>query len=252
MESTRHPLRWIAPIAYVASLDGFLVLAGLASTFDPDSTGMFDAGFAVLSFCALAAFVASVGQCIVLYARKADDRLAFSRRAMLLAKLGLIPFFCLGGLIMMFLLLLSLHPVLAVVGWVSVPIALTVGWITMMGGSLWAIAYAGGLRAERRISTGECVAHITLQLFFFADVVDAIVLFVRGRKREKGGMEPAGSGTPFGAAPPNQPGGFAPPYSPGAAPAAQACPTSYPPTSPPAYPQAISTPHPSDQTQNQR
>lgn len=249
MEQTRRPLRWIAPIAYVASLDGFLVLAVLSSTFDPDSTGMFDAGFAVLSFCVLAAFVASVVQCIVLYARKADSRLVFSRRAMLLAKLGLIPFFCMGGLIMMFLLLLSLHPVLAVVGWVSAPIAMTVGWITMMGGSLWAIAYAGGLRAEKRISTGECVAHIVLQLFFFADVVDAIVLFVRGRKREKG---PAAAATPYGAAFPSQPGGFAPPYPPGTVPPAQAYQPTYPPTAPPPYSQGTPAPLPPDQRQDPR
>ncbi|RDB61969.1 hypothetical protein C1878_09105 [Gordonibacter sp. 28C] len=249
MESTRHPLRWIAPIAYVASINGILVLVGLSIELDPESTGMFDAGFAALGLCTAIAYVGGIVECIVLFAREAEGRLAFARRATLLVKLGLIPFFCLGGLIMAMLMLLSLHPVMAMLGWVSLPFAAAIGWITMMGGSLWAIAYAGGLRAEKRISTGECVAHIVLQLFFFADVVDAIVLFVRGRKREKG---PAAAATPYGAAFPSQPGGFAPPYPPGTVPPAQAYQPTYPPTAPPPYSQGTPAPLPPDQRQDPR
>lgn len=185
MGNARHPLRWIAPAAYVASINGFLVLVGLSVELDPESTGMFDPGFTVLGLCAFAAYVAGIVECIVLFARKAEGRLAFARRAMLLVKLGLIPFFCLGGLIMALLLVLSLHPVMAMLGWVSLPFALATGWITLMGGSVYAIAYAAGLRGDGRISTGECAVHIIAQTMFFVDVADIIVLFFRGRALER-------------------------------------------------------------------
>lgn len=185
MGTVRHPLRWIAPIGYIASINGMLVLVGLSTEFDPESTGMFDGGFTVLGLCALAAFVAGIAECIVLFARKADGRLAFARRAMLLVKLGLVPFFCLGGLIMALLLVLSLHPVMAMLGWVSLPFAAATGWIVLMGGSAYSIAYAAGLRGDRRISTGECAVHIIAQTMFFADVIDMIALFFRGRALER-------------------------------------------------------------------
>ena len=86
---------------------------------------------------------------------------------------------------MALLMLLSLHPVMAMLGWVSLPFALAVGWITLMGGSVYAIANAAGLRGGGRMSTGECAAHIILQAFFFADVIDALVLFFRGRRLER-------------------------------------------------------------------
>ena len=185
MDNARHPLRWIAPAAYVASINGILVLVGLSFELDPESTGMFDAGFAALGLCAAAAYVGGIVECIVLFARRAAGRLAFARRAMLLVKLGLVPFFCLGGFIMAVLMLLSLHPVMAMIGWVSMPFAAAVGWITLMGGSVWAIAYAQGLRGDERISTGESVVHSIAQVLFFWDVVDALVLFFRGRGLER-------------------------------------------------------------------
>lgn len=185
MGNARHPLRWIAPAAYVASINGLLVLVGFSVELDPQSTGVFDAGFTALGLCAVAAYAASLAECAVLFARKAEGRLAFARRAMLLVKLGLVPFFCLGGLIMALLMLLSLHPVMAMLGWISLPFAAAVGWLVLTGGSLWAIAYAAGLRGSGRISAGECIVHIVLQAFFFADVIDALVLFFRGRRLER-------------------------------------------------------------------
>ncbi len=56
-------------------------------------------------------------------------------------------------------------------------------------GYLFLVEFGGRKPAEwrgsRRISTGECAAHIALQTFFFADVVDALVLFFRGRALER-------------------------------------------------------------------
>lgn len=193
MGNARHPLRWIAPAAYVASINGILVLVWLSMEIDPEGTGLFDPGFTALGLCALVAYIVGVAECVALFARKAEGRLAFARRAMLLVRLGLIPFFCLGGLIMALLMLLSLHPVMAMLGWVSLPFAAATGWITLMGGSAYAIAYAAGLRGSGRISAGECAAHIVLQAFFFADVVDALVLFFRGRALER---RPGGSAIP--------------------------------------------------------
>lgn len=56
-------------------------------------------------------------------------------------------------------------------------------------GYLFLVEFGGRKPAEwrgsRRISTGECAAHIVLQTFFFADVVDALVLFFLGRALER-------------------------------------------------------------------
>lgn len=180
----KRPLRWIIPVAYVLSLDSFLLLILFSSAFNLDGAGALESTLTALTITGGILLVANIVQCIVLHATNAPYRRTFSRRVMLLMKIGLIPFFLLGGLVMSFLMLLSIHPVLAFVGWMSLPLAGAIGWAAMMSGSAWAIAYALGLYRDRLMSAGECVAHVLLQLFFFADVIDAIVLFVRGRKKE--------------------------------------------------------------------
>lgn len=181
---SRHPLRWIIPIAYVLVMNGFVVLAVASMLFDTDIWGAFDPILNFLSLSALILMIANTVECIVIHARGAEGRRAFSRRVMLLLKLGLIPFFCLGACIIVVFTLLLIHPVLAAAGIITVPFALIIGWFVMMSGSLWAIAYVLGLRRDNLLYTSECVAHFILQLVFFLDVADTIGLFVRGRKLE--------------------------------------------------------------------
>lgn len=182
--NTRHPWRWIIPVAYILVLDSFLALALLSPVIDPESTGMYGAVLGPLSIAAAVLFAATLTECIVLHATNAPCRRTFARRVMLLTKIGLLPFFILGELVMAALMILSIHPVLAVTGWIAIPFATAIGWAAMMGGSIWAMSYALGLYRDGLISGGECTVHVVLQVFFFADVVDAIILFVRGRKKE--------------------------------------------------------------------
>ncbi len=185
MKETASPWRWAAPLAYIAAIDGFAAWAFFSGTLDPDAAdGAGGWPLAALAVLAVLAIAASAAVAAVSVARGGVVRRTFLRRAALAVKLGLIPFFILGGLVMAFLLLLSIHPVLAMAGWFAVPIAALVGWLVLLGGSVWPIAYAVSLRRASLVSTGECAVHVLLQLCFFADVADAIVLFARGRSRE--------------------------------------------------------------------
>lgn len=180
----KHPMRWIIPIAYVLALAGFLVLLLVPADANLKDSGAVDGVLGTLTAAGAILLLANIVECVVLHASSAPYRRTFSRRAMLLMKLGLIPFFCFGGLMMGVLLLLSIHPVLAVAGWMGALFAAAIGWMVMMSGSVWAIAYAVGLYRDGLMSGGECVVHVLLQFFFVADVIDGIVLFFRGRKKE--------------------------------------------------------------------
>lgn len=174
-------LRWIVPVAYVAVADS------LALPLVVDGSGQLtDAVLPAQISCIAALLVANLVQCAVMHARKAPLRRAFSRRAMLLVKLGLVPFYCLGALLVAYSALIALHPVLFLAGMLLVPLLIACGWLAMMGGSAWAIAYAVGLCRDGRISVVECVVHVISQLVLVADVVSAVVLFARGRKLKDG------------------------------------------------------------------
>ena len=104
-----------------------------------------------------------------------------TRAIMLTFKIGLIPFFIIGGIMIAVFLVVGLHPVLAMFGWGLAAFMGILGWLTLITGSAWSIATAVQLRRLRQIGTGEMAAHIVLQLFFVADVIDAIVLFSRSK-----------------------------------------------------------------------
>lgn len=118
---------------------------------------------------------------IIAAVSKAPETLRTTRAIMLTFKLGLIPFFVLGGIMEGLFILVGFHPVLLGFGWLIAIMLGILGWLTVLTGSTWSIATAIQLRRLRVISAGEMVAHIVLSLFFVADVVDAIVLFIRSK-----------------------------------------------------------------------
>ena len=172
-------VRWIVPIGYVAA--SLLLLVPVVLYANGGDGGRLQSA---AELCVLLLMVANIVQCLAMHVCKAPGRRVFSRCALLLIKLGLIPFFCMGALAVAFSALLALHPVLFMAGLFMTPLLLACGWLAMMGGSCWAMAYALGLRRDGLISTGECAVHVVAQLFFVADVADGIVLFVRGRRLE--------------------------------------------------------------------
>ena len=126
--------------------------------------------------------LASIVLGIVVAARRNADGLRTTRAIMLMFKLGLVPFFILGGIAELVLFITGFHPILVGFGWVLAFLGGVLGWITMVSGSVWAIATAAKMRRLGRITTGELVAHVILQLIFVADFIDAIVLYISSKK----------------------------------------------------------------------
>lgn len=119
---------------------------------------------------------------IIVAARKDPDALSVTRAIMLTYKIGLIPFFILGGVIELLCIVGGFHPVLIGFMW-TIGLGLGVlGWLTVMSGSIWTIAAAIKAKRSAMISSGECTLYIILSVFFVADVVGSIVLFVRSRR----------------------------------------------------------------------
>ncbi|WP_139653469.1 hypothetical protein [Raoultibacter phocaeensis] len=180
----KHPLRWIIPIAYVVSLDGCVALFLVGAFFELEESNAFETAVVALMGIGGILLIASIVECIVLHAVNAPYRQTFSRRIMLLTKVGLVPFFCLYGFALAILIVGSTDPLLATTSRLSIFAAVLIGWTAMMGGSAWAIAYAFSLYREKLMCAGEFVVHTLLQLIFFADFFDALVLFAVGRARE--------------------------------------------------------------------
>lgn len=176
------PAWWIVPIAFVVVTMGSLILSFVLSStnneFASNLMMVTIVGGLLLGF-------ANITQALVMGLSKRPQCLPFARRALLLIKLAFVPLFLMGGLAIVVMSLMIIHPVLAAIPLIAIPPMLVFGWFLLAAGSSWTFVYAIGLARERRILPGECVAHCILSLFFVADVVDAIVLFVRGRKRDQ-------------------------------------------------------------------
>ena len=114
------------------------------------------------------------------------DRLKFLN-CMLIIKLALIPFHVLGGLCIALAILFMFSPVVIMVA-VGPAIALTfsvAGWIILLFGSPYSIAYIIKASRDRIHPEGMCVAAFVAQYFFVLDVVSAVYLALRDRKRRK-------------------------------------------------------------------
>ncbi len=119
---------------------------------------------------------------IIVAARKDSDALSTTRAIMLTFKLALIPFFILGGIIEFICIIGGFHPILVGFTWVIGFGLGVLGWLTVMSGSIWTIATAVKAKRSAIISSGECALYIVLSIFFVADVVGSIILFVRSRR----------------------------------------------------------------------
>jgi len=132
----------------------------------------------------------SAVECFVIHGNRLAGRRTFSRQVMLLNKLGMIPVFIAGSLLLLLLGFLIMFP--GGIGAITIiPVMVFLGWVLMMCGSAWGIAYVAGLRRDGVISGGLCVLHIVMQCFFVLDVVSAIILFAAYRKYDLGRAAPA-------------------------------------------------------------
>lgn len=248
-----NPLCWIVPIGYVAALDGLAAtLAAVGFVDDAKFEGLIEVLINTCGLLALGFFFANIVLSIVLGVRGGAGRRAFLRKSMLLVKLGLIPFFLFGALVMLAMAAISVLPMFAMLGVMFLPLLAVLGWLIMAGGSSWSIAYAARMRRDGLISGSECALHIVLQLLFVADVADAIALFVRGRSLEQRAQTPPPSTPaphPAGASPVLTAPGAAPAPAFPAAPAAPSAPVAAavpppPPSAAPAQPVAAAPTQP--------
>lgn len=175
--------RWIVPVLTVLVTTGSLVV--LLAAPDDGDFGM--ALVALLFLGGPSLGIAAVVQAVAMSVRTSPGALPFFRRAMLLVKLGLVPLYLFGALLVLFAGLMAVHPVLAA----ALPLftiagpLVTYGWVMVALCSAWTLAYAVGLWRAGGIGAGECAAYCVLSFFFVADVVCAVVLFARGRPRER-------------------------------------------------------------------
>lgn len=181
---SRGVARWIVPVLTVLVTSGSIVAILLVPTGSSDALVLTLLGAMFVG--GLACAVATVVQAVVMAVRRRPATLPFLRRAMLLVKLGLVPFYLAGALVVLLAGVMAIHPVLAValpLLTIAAPLVMF-GWVIMACCSAWTIAYALGLGRAGGMSAGECAVYCILSFFFVADVACAVVLFVRGRSRE--------------------------------------------------------------------
>lgn len=179
---------WIAAIGMVLLCYGtFIGTAIVGSLLGEPATGPYASSAEDMTTAVFCGFLIAVPVmqviCIIFgilaATNKETDTVRTTRLIMLVVKLSLIPFFIIGGITIAMFILAGIHPVLIAFGWGTAAFMAICGWFTVISGSVWSIATAVQLHRAHRISSGETALHIILQFFFVADVVDAIVLFVR-------------------------------------------------------------------------
>lgn len=181
--SVPEAARWIVPTLTVLAMSGTTVLFALFPFGSEDAmlevmlTVVFGGGFVLAG--------ANIVQAVVMAVSKRSGYLAFSRRAMLLVKLGLVPFYLAGAVLIALLWAMSILPFGMFLPFVAIGPLVTFGWVVVACCSAWTFVYAVGLWRAGLLSAGACAASCILSLFFVADVVCAIVLFACGRKRER-------------------------------------------------------------------
>lgn len=104
-------------------------------------------------------------------------------RAMVM-KLLLIPFFAAN-----FWLGLAGAVVFFLGGMILTVLALFTAWVTLIATSADTIKALTAMRREGRLTTGQMVKHIVLQLIFCADVIDAIALWLHRDRDVPAGFE---------------------------------------------------------------
>lgn len=184
-EPARKPgiSRWIVPVLTVLAMSGTTAVFVLVSFAEDDvAVGVL---VAVAFGGGLVLAVANVVQAVVMAVSKRAGLLAFSRRAMLLVKLGLAPFYLVGAVLIAALGVMSILPFGIMLPFVAIGPLVTFGWAVLACCSAWTFVYAAGLWRAGLLSSSACVASCVLSLFFVADVACAVVLFACGRKRER-------------------------------------------------------------------
>lgn len=193
MEQSHRPMptglrvsSWIIAIATIVACYVPLLLLGIGGSAETASDSILDAAINTSLTIVPLLQIVNLILGIIVVVRKDSDALSVTRAIMLTYKLGLIPFFILGGIIEVLCIIGGFHPILVGFMWVIGFGLAILGWLAVMSGSIWTIATAVKAKRSAFISSGECALYIVLSLFFVADVVGSIVLFVRSKRKKTG------------------------------------------------------------------
>lgn len=196
MEQNHRPMptalrvsSWIIAIATIVACYVPLLLLGVGGLAETASDSILDAAVNTSLTIVPILQIANLILGIIVAVRKDSDALSITRAIMLTYKLGLIPFFILGGIIEVLCIIGGFHPILVGFMWVIGFGLGILGWFAVMSGSIWTIATAVKAKRSTLISSGECALYIVLSLFFVADVVGSIVLFVRSKQPKTGAQD---------------------------------------------------------------
>ena len=196
MEQSHRPMpkglrisSWIIAIATIVACYVPLLFLGAGGSAEAASVDSFNESDSVLDTATMISLtivpllqITNLILGIVVAVRKDSDALSVTRAIMLTYKLGLIPLFILGGMIEALCIIGGFHPILVGFMWVVGFVLGVAGWFAVMSGSIWTIATAVKAKRFALISSGECALYIVLSIFFVADVVGSIILFVRSKR----------------------------------------------------------------------
>lgn len=177
---------WIIAIATIVACYIPLLLLGVGDLEETASDSILDAAINTSLTIVPLLQIVNLVLGIIVAVRKDSDALSVTRAIMLTYKLGLIPFFILGGIIEVLCIIGGFHPILVGFMWVIGFGLAILGWLAVMSGSIWTIATAVKAKRSTTITSGECALYVVLSLFFVADVVGSIVLFVRSKQPKTG------------------------------------------------------------------
>ena len=193
MEQSHRPMptglrvsSWIIAIATIVACYVPLLLLGIGGSAETASDSILDASINTSLMIVPLLQIINLILGIIVAVRKDSDALSVTRAIMLTYKLGLIPFFILGGIIEVLCIIGGFHPILVGFMWVIGFGLAILGWLAVMSGSIWTIATAVKAKRSTTITSGECALYIVLSLFFVADVVSSIVLLVRSKRPKTG------------------------------------------------------------------
>lgn len=177
---------WIIAIATIVACYVPLLLLGAGDLVDAASDSILDTAIDTSLTIVPLLQIVNLILGIIVAVRKDSDALSTTRAIMLTYKIGLIPLFILGGIIEVLCIIGGLHPILIGFMWIIGFGLGVLGWLAVMSGSIWTIATAVKAKRSALISSGECALYIVFSLFFVADVVSSIVLFVRSKQPQTG------------------------------------------------------------------
>ena len=186
MPTGRRVSSWIIAIATIVACYIPLLLLGVGDLEETASDSILDAAINTSLTIVPLLQIVNLVLGIIVAVRKDSDALSVTRAIMLTYKLGLIPFFILGGIIEVLCIIGGFHPILVGFMWVIGFGLAILGWLAVMSGSIWTIATAVKAKRSTTITSGECALYVVLSLFFVADVVGSIVLFVRSKQPKTG------------------------------------------------------------------